>query len=165
MKENSNFSVTRVLFKSMFKTQSTCRTQNQHIKTIVLLYRNGKYFFNSSFYVYGHLPACMSAPLAYLLPTEARRENRILQDRSYRWLWATKWVLGTKHKSSGRAANVLNYWTIKIGDLFNLCICLLLDGARVVWNAWSTCTCMFLSMQKSRRCFYLPLLPSVYYLG
>lgn len=116
--------------------------------------------------MYGHLPACMSAPLAHLLPMEARRENRIVQDWSYRWLWATTWILETKHKSSGRAANALNYWTIKIGIyLFNLCMCLFLDGARVMCNVWSTCTRMYLSMQKSRRCFYLPLLPSVYYLG
>lgn len=38
------------------------------------------FYTEMAFYVYGHLPACVSAPLAYLLPMEARRENRILQD-------------------------------------------------------------------------------------
>ena len=30
----------------------------------------------------------------------------------YRWLWATMCLLGTELRTSGRAANVLNYWAI-----------------------------------------------------
>jgi hypothetical protein len=30
----------------------------------------------------------------------------------YKWLWATKWLLGIELKTSGRADSALNLWAI-----------------------------------------------------
>lgn len=52
--------------------------------------------------------------LAYacLTSTEDRIEHWIPCNWSYRQLWATVWLLGTEPRSSSRAANALNRWTV-----------------------------------------------------
>jgi hypothetical protein len=60
------------------------------------------FLFEKLFYVLGcfawmHACACLG-------PTEARGRYWIPWNWSYRWSWASIWVLGTKSGSSGRAA-------------------------------------------------------------
>ena len=45
------------------------------------------------------------------------RSEEVTWDYSYRWLGATKWVLGTELGTFERAASALNHWTISL-DLF-----------------------------------------------
>ena len=55
--------------------------------------------------------ACLCMLCACLVPTEARRGHRLPWNWSYRWLWATVWVLRIE-PISGRVASVLNCWAI-----------------------------------------------------
>lgn len=48
-------------------------------------------------------------PCVCQVPTEVRRWSQTTWDWSYRWLWATIWVLGIEHGSSTRATSGLNY--------------------------------------------------------
>lgn len=50
----------------------------------------------------------MYAPCVCLVPSEARRSNKILWNWSYRWLKATTNTLRIEPESSGRPAIVLN---------------------------------------------------------
>lgn len=50
---------------------------------------------------------CVHTPCACPMPVETRRGHRIIRNWSFRWLWATSWVLGPEPASSGRAANAL----------------------------------------------------------
>lgn len=42
---------------------------------------------------------------------------------SYRWLWTTMWVLGTKSESFARAASVCNFWAISPVPFLRIFIC------------------------------------------
>jgi hypothetical protein len=59
---------------------------------------------------------------------------------SYRWLWATMWVLGSKPGSSARAASSLKHWVISPASV-------LVRLSFTVWlrlssNLWSSCSCL-----------------------
>lgn len=51
---------------------------------------------------------CVCALLVYLLLRKARRWHPIPRNLNYRWFWASKGVLGTGTRSSGRVSNALN---------------------------------------------------------
>jgi hypothetical protein len=51
-----------------------------------------------------------------LVPTEASRGHQILWNLSYRWLWATKWVLEMEPGSSERTVSMFNPWVISLGQ-------------------------------------------------
>jgi hypothetical protein len=48
----------------------------------------------------------------YLVPSEAQRGHWIPWGWNHRQLWAAMWLLGIELRSSGRAANAVNHWTI-----------------------------------------------------
>lgn len=52
---------------------------------------------------------CVGVLPTYVFPmlAEVRDGHRISWDLRYRWLWATTWVLGIKHRCAGRAASLL----------------------------------------------------------
>lgn len=54
-----------------------------------------------------------------LVHLEARRGHRIIWDWSYRQLSATMWFLGTKPRSSERAARTLSHRAISLVQVFN----------------------------------------------
>lgn len=66
------------------------------------------------YYLFVWASACMyeCAPCLELVPLEARRENWILGNQSYRWLWAGMKVLRMEPGSFARAASILNYRVI-----------------------------------------------------
>lgn len=55
-----------------------------------------------------------------LVSTEAKRGCWSPWNWSYRWLWTTRWVLGIKFRSSGRASSASNCWTISLAQLSGL---------------------------------------------
>lgn len=59
-----------------------------------------------------HVRKCTTC-IGCLVPMETRK-CQVLWNRSYRWLWAPTWVLGTKSESSARVASVLNCWAVSI---------------------------------------------------
>jgi hypothetical protein len=64
--------------------------------------------------------ACMNACTlcAYLGPMEARRGHQMPWNWSYKWLWASMWVMQTKPGSSPRVASELN-WAISPAPTMN----------------------------------------------
>lgn len=51
---------------------------------------------------------CVCVLHAFLVPREARRENKVIWNWSYKQLRAIMWVLGTEFKSLGGAASHLS---------------------------------------------------------
>lgn len=66
----------------------------------------------SLFYVYMWVSACIDVYRVYAVPEGTRRGHLVPYNWSYRQWWATKWVLGTKPRSSARALGALNCWVI-----------------------------------------------------
>lgn len=58
---------------------------------------------------------CMRELICVLNPIQSRRLYDVWDPLSYRWLCASMWVLGTKFKSSGRAASAIKHWTSSPG--------------------------------------------------
>ena len=55
---------------------------------------------------------CMYSVCVYLVPAEIRKRHQMLGNWSYRWLWATMWVLGVTPRPSARATSTLNCWAV-----------------------------------------------------
>jgi hypothetical protein len=54
----------------------------------------------------------------------------------YQWLWATMWLLGVELRTSGRAANALNCWTISPApSVFLFLRQILIIWPFLVWNS------------------------------
>ena len=47
-----------------------------------------------------------------LQKNQKRESHPITDGPCYRWLWATIWLLGIEHRTSGRAVTALNHWAI-----------------------------------------------------
>ena len=83
----------------------------------------------------GVLSGYVCVPLAILMSTKARRGNQIPWIWSYRWLWATVWILGTESGGCRRAPQcfeLLSHLSVSPGSYFNftllmyfvsVCIC------------------------------------------
>lgn len=64
------------------------------------------------------LPSCMSVHVCtWYLWSPGQEKVLDSLDRSYGWLWATMWILGTKPRSSARAACALSCWAISPAPL------------------------------------------------
>lgn len=60
-----------------------------------------------------YVPAYMSVcvPDMWMMPPEVRK-HQIPWDQSYRWLWATQWMLELKPGPLKRMASVLKHWAV-----------------------------------------------------
>lgn len=60
--------------------------------------------------------SCISC--AHLIPKEAKRGRWIPMRCSYKWSWASMWIMATTLGSSVRAAGVFHYWAISAAPLW-----------------------------------------------
>lgn len=94
------------------------------------------------YYVYEHFVyMCMFVYHMHVMPSEARRGHQIPWAWSCRWLWTELWALGTKLRSSVRAANILSHWAIPLASEIDLLT------EKTEW--------MLLRMTKNTKCLWL----------
>jgi hypothetical protein len=80
-------------------------------------YSSGRTFFYLLLFFTYVFPACMPVHHMHAMPAQARRGHQISQKWSYRWLWANRWLLGTKARSFATATNTSNHWAISLEPL------------------------------------------------
>ena len=64
--------------------------------------------------VHGCFPACMSVHHKYAGLSEVKGQHWIPRNWSYRWLWATMFILGIEPRSFGRSVSDLTHLTFSL---------------------------------------------------
>lgn len=86
------------------------RHKGYAITCLVHLLRFLSILFLSILFIHECLSVCVSVYHIQTVAEEVRRRHQIPWAWSYKWLWATMWVLGTEPESFTRETSALSSW-------------------------------------------------------